>query len=73
MKPDELGICVDVLFNKKWGKTLVNGQLKSRSWWERQRKALIDNPAIQIPVELLEDGKPEEKTPIRYEEEFFLK
>jgi hypothetical protein len=73
MKPVELIICVDVLCHKKWGRTLVDGQLRSRSWWERRRDALINSPAIQISVELLKDGEPPEKSPIPYEKEMELK
>ena len=66
MKPDQIGICVDILYHQKWGKTLINGQLKSKSWWERRLKALIDTPAIPIPVDLLTDWEPIDR-PIPYE------
>ena len=69
MKPDELSICVDVLFHKKWGRTLVNGQLKSESWWEKHRKELIDSPAIEIKT--LWEPKPID-TPVPYEIEMKL-
>lgn len=67
MEPSQIGICVDVLFHQKWGKTPINGQLKSKSWWERRLKALIEAPAITIPAENLWDGKPAEPAPIPYE------
>jgi hypothetical protein len=70
MNPDELAICVDVLFHKKWGRTLVGGQLKSKSWWEKHKKDLIESPAIKI--EPLWDSKTID-IPITYEEEMGLK
>ena len=69
---DELYVCIDVLCQKKWGRTLVNGQLKSKLWWEKRRKAIIESQAIKIPVELLWDGNPAELAPIPYEEEMKL-
>jgi hypothetical protein len=69
MKPCELIICVDVLIHKKWSRTLVDGQLKSQSWWERRRKELIDSPAIQI--ETIWEPKPID-IPVPYEEEMKL-
>ena len=60
IKPDELTICVDVLLNKKWNRTLVDGQLKSESWWQKHRDDLINRPAIQISSELLEVRKSDE-------------
>jgi len=66
-KPNELLVCVDVLCHKKWSRTLVDGQLKSRSWWERHRKSLIDTPAIKI--EAVWEPNPMD-IPIPYEEEF---
>ena len=68
MKPD-IGDCVYVLHHKRWGKTLIDGQLKSRVWWEKRLKDLIEAPATQIPPENLWDGKPAEPAPIPYEKE----
>ena len=70
MKPCELIICIDVLIHKKWSRTLVDGQLKSQSWWERRRKELIDSPAIQ--TETIWETKPID-IPVPYEEEMKLK
>ena len=69
MKPCELIICIDVLIHKKWSRTLVDGQLKSQSWWERRRKELIDSPAIQ--TETIWEPKPID-IPVPYEEEMKL-
>jgi hypothetical protein len=69
MKACELAICIDVLFHKKWSRTLVNGQLKSESWWERRRKTLIESPAIQIETPW--EPKPID-TPVPYEIEMKL-
>lgn len=66
MEPDQIGICVDVLFHKKWGKTPINGQLRSRLWWERRLQLLIERPAITIPTDLLTDWELPDK-PIPYE------
>ena len=67
MKPCELVICVDVLCHKKWGRTLYNGQLKSQSWWERHKNALINTEATQIAKELLASGSVVENPPVPYE------
>ena len=44
----EIGECVSVLKRKVWGKTVVNGKLKSQSWWERRLKELIESPTVII-------------------------
>lgn len=69
---DQLGICVDILFHGKWGRNPINGQLKSRSWWERRLKSLIDTQAITIPRELITDWVLADK-PIPYEIEMEFK
>lgn len=66
MKPSLIGICVSVLFYKKWGRTLVDGQLKSKYWWENRLKSLIDIQAIEINKDLLTDWEPRDK-PMPYE------
>jgi hypothetical protein len=44
----ELGECVYVLFYALWGKTNINGQLKSRIWWQNRLQTFINTPAIEI-------------------------
>ncbi len=71
MKPD-IGDCVYVLHFKRWGKTLIDGQLKGKLWWDRRLNALIEEATTPIPVENLWDGKPAEPAPIPYEIEMGL-
>lgn len=64
-----LGECVYVLFHKKWGKTLVDGQLRSEDWWERRRNAFINQPTITLSKEQLGKDWDMPDKPIPYEEE----
>lgn len=71
MKSD-IGECVYVLYHKRWGRTLVDGSLKSRDWWQRRLDGLINQPTITISKEQLgEDWDMPDKPP-RYEDEMNL-
>jgi len=69
--PNKIGDCVYVLYHKRWGRTLVSGQLKSKVWWENQLQKLINEPCDPITCQLNggcydESGNPIEP-PIPYE------
>lgn len=48
----EIGYCVGILSDKFWGKTPVDGRLRSKSWWENRLNKLINVPTYNIPKEL---------------------
>jgi hypothetical protein len=70
MKPDEICLTKEILIKRLWGKTLVNGRLRSKSWWENKLHLLINKTEKAIPIENLRDGHQAEPTPIPFEVEF---
>lgn len=46
MKRCEIGYCVWILYNKRWGKTLIDNKLRSRNWWETRLNELINAPTV---------------------------
>jgi len=67
MIKSELGECVYVLFYKLWGKTLINGRLKSESWWIKRKDELINAPDVILT---LSPEKELDEMPVPYEVEF---
>ena len=65
----EIGECVYVLFYRLWGKTPINGRLRSQIWWKNRLQALIDSPAIEIKTLWETDYS---DVPLKYEKEMGL-
>src|SRR5271169_1407476 len=70
----ELLLVTSVLCDKKWGKTPVDGKLRSERWWRNKKQNLINmtndidiKPTIPFPDYI------EPPPPIRYEDEYFFK
>jgi hypothetical protein len=64
----ELGLCCRVIFLKEWGRTLVDGKLKSRDWWERRRESCKNTEVIDLPE--MKREFPELIPPPRWEDEY---
>ncbi len=65
----ELGFAVLVLARKEWGRTLIDGRIRSERWWRQRLEYLINKEEDSIPSENLWDTKPIDY-PMPYEVEF---
>lgn len=54
----EIGFSVLVLKRKQWGKTLIDGKIRSEKWWRQRLEYLINEPIEPIPTEHVRDGHP---------------
>lgn len=54
----EIGFTVWVLSKKRWGKTFIDGKIRSQRWWQQRLEYLINKEEDPIPSENLWDGKP---------------
>lgn len=64
----EIGLCVWILYEKRWGKIQFNGKLRSQQWWRNRLQDLIDHPKlIKFGESIIWDGKPAEPAPIPFE------
>ncbi len=54
----EIGFTVLVLARKSWGRTLIDGKIRSERWWRQRLEFLINCPEEPILQENLWDGKP---------------
>lgn len=63
----EIGLAVEILFHRRWSKTIVYGMLRSERWWRNRLYDLINEPTIEIRPENLWDGDLGGPIPIRYE------
>ncbi len=63
----KIGLIVWILNERLWGKIVIDGRLRSQSWWKNRLESLINKPAISIPPENLWEGIPAEPSPISFE------
>ena len=63
----EIGFSVLVLARKAWGRTLIDGKIRSERWWRQRLEYLINKEEDPIPPENLWDGKPAEPVTMPYE------
>ena len=57
MEPSEIGLIVDVLLNKSWGKTPVGGRPRSKRWWQDRLESLINKEEDYVlPENMWEPG-----------------
>ncbi len=62
----EIGFSVLVLARKAWGRTLIDGKIRSERWWRQRLEYLINKEEDPIPSENLWDSKPVD-VPIPFE------
>ena len=66
----EIGFAVRILENKIWGKTPIDGKLRSQRWWRQRLDCLINKDENPLPVEYTWTPCQAEPIPIPYEVEF---
>lgn len=65
----EIGYCVWVLQNHLWGKTLVDGKIRSQKWWQRKLEEAKNSPSIDIKEICNWECRTAEPAPIPFEQE----